>query len=410
MEGTITQALENAARISDRGLTFIGDDGGSTVISYPELHRRAEAVGAALQADGLKVGDAIALILPDAQDFIVTFFGSLCAGVVPVPLYPPLGLGKIAGYLQSSKHVVKAARARRVVTTSQIRRLLGTVQEAAPECTAVLDVNDLRGDAASFRRPQITPEHRAFIQFTSGSTARPKGVVLSHANLDANAHAIMARRARVGRPRTTRRLVAAPVPRHGADRHGPRAADRRSTPVVYMPTLSFLKRPRAWLEAITRHRGTISFAPNFAYGRVREARAARERPRGPRPVRVAGRRLRRRADPGRRPSRRSATRSPRRASGRDALAAVLRHGRAHAGDLVRTAREGPSRGRPRSQRRALGPLAAEPGDEDAGGRRCSVVVAAGGRSPATRSRIVDEEGEMLPERAGGRDRSSGDRS
>lgn len=273
MEGTVTQALEDAARATDRGLTFIGEDGASMTLSYAELLRRAQAVGAALQADGLRVGDSIALILPDAQDFIVTFFGAMCAGVVPVPLYPPLGLGKIAGYLQSSKHVVKASRARRVVTTGQIRRLLGTVQEAAPECTAVLDVAELRGDAGLFRAPQITPSHTAFIQFTSGSTARPKGVVLSHANLDANSYAIMHDALRSNEDD----VGVSWLPLfHDMGLIGKVIAPITATvPVVYMPTLSFLKRPRAWLEAMARHRGTISFSPNFGYGlcakRVKDA-------------------------------------------------------------------------------------------------------------------------------------------
>jgi len=110
MEGTITHSLEQAARTTDRGLTFVDEEGKATTVSYRELVRLAQATAAALQADGLKVGDSVALILPDAQDFIVTFYGAMFAGVVPVPLYPPIGLGKIGGYLQASKHVVRAAR------------------------------------------------------------------------------------------------------------------------------------------------------------------------------------------------------------------------------------------------------------------------------------------------------------
>ncbi len=273
MEGTITQALEDAAKATLRGLTFVAEDGAATTVPYAELLGKAHGVAAALQADGLRVGDAIALILPDAQDFIVTFFGAMCAGVVPVPLYPPLGLGKIAGYLQSSKHVVKASRARRVVTTAQIRRLLGTVQEAAPECTAVLDVAELRGDASAFRAPRITPDHTAFLQFTSGSTARPKGVVLSHGNLDANSYAIM----HDALQSNDDDVGVSWLPLfHDMGLIGKVIAPITATvPVVYMPTLSFLKRPRVWLEAMSRHRGTISFSPNFGYGvcakRVKDA-------------------------------------------------------------------------------------------------------------------------------------------
>jgi len=273
MEGTITQALEDAAKATDRGLTFVAEDGAATTVPYAELLGKAQGVAAALQADGLRLGDAIALILPDAQDFIVTFFGAMCAGVVPVPLYPPLGLGKIAGYLQSSKHIVKASRARRVVTTAQIRRLLGTVQEAAPECTAVLDVAELRGDPSAFRAPRITPDHTAFIQFTSGSTARPKGVVLSHANLDANSYAIM----HDALQSNDDDVGVSWLPLfHDMGLIGKVIAPITATvPVVYMPTLSFLKRPRAWLEAMSKHRGTISFSPNFGYGvcakRVKDA-------------------------------------------------------------------------------------------------------------------------------------------
>lgn len=264
MDRTLTQALEEAARSSPKGLTFVKDDGSDRFHSYQDLLNEARSRGRALQEQGLRVGDNVALILPDGEEFVFTFFGALCAGVVPVPLYPPIGLGQIKGYLEGSKHVVRASRARRVITTAAIRRLLGTVREAAPDCEAVLDVAELRADASRFEQPKITRDHTAFIQFTSGSTSRPKGVVLSHGNLAANSWAIMRealdfREDDVG-------ISWLPL-FHDMGLIGKVIAPMTvSVPVVYVPTLSFLRRPRGWLEVITRYRGTISFSPNFGYG------------------------------------------------------------------------------------------------------------------------------------------------
>jgi len=228
--------------------------------------------GGALQALGLVKGDRVALILPANEDFVLCFFGAVRAGIVPVPIYPPVGLGQLQGYLDNTRHIVAKSGARALVTTSQIKRLLGTVQAASPSLEQVVAVEAIRESLEPLKGVKLTPSDVAFLQFTSGSTSRPKGVTLSHENLMANIRCIMGD----GLHMTPEDTGVSWLPLyHDMGLIGfVLAPVVQRTPVVFLPPLLYLKRPVSWLQAITRHKGTISFAPNFAFAlcvkRVRE--------------------------------------------------------------------------------------------------------------------------------------------
>ena len=113
------------------------------------------------------------------------------AGIVPVPIYPPLGLGQLQGYLDNTRHIVAKSGARALVTTAQIKRMLGTVQAACPALEQVVAVEAIRESLELLKPVKLTGDDVAFLQFTSGSTSRPKGVTLTHANLMANVKCIM---------------------------------------------------------------------------------------------------------------------------------------------------------------------------------------------------------------------------
>jgi acyl-CoA synthetase (AMP-forming)/AMP-acid ligase II len=279
---TFAAALEDAAKADPTlGFRFISEDGvpgfapkatSEASFSYTALERASARYGGALQSLGLKKGDRVALILPAAEDFVLCFFGAMRAGIVPVPIYPPLGLGQLQGYLDNTRHIVAKAGARALVTTAQIKRMLGTVQAACPALEQVVAVEAIRESLEPLQPVKLAGDDIAFLQFTSGSTSRPKGVTLTHANLMANVKCIT----HDGLHMSGDDVGVSWLPLyHDMGLIGFMLAPIiYRTPVVFLPPLLFLKRPVSWLQAMTRHKGTISFGPNFAYAlcvkRIRE--------------------------------------------------------------------------------------------------------------------------------------------
>ena len=137
---TVVQAIEDAAKSTQTGYRFIDEDSqAEPFFSHAGIERASARFGGALQSLGLKKGDRVALILPDNSDFVFAFLGALRAGIVPVPIYPPTGLGQLSGYLENTLHIVAKSGAKVLVTSPEIRRVLGTVQSRAPELTSVRD-------------------------------------------------------------------------------------------------------------------------------------------------------------------------------------------------------------------------------------------------------------------------------
>src|ERR1700722_12008822 len=194
---TIAQAVEDAAKCDPtRGFRFVPEEGlqegtSEATFSFIAIERASARYGGALQALGLKKGDRVALILPTSEDFILCFFGAIRAGVIPVPIYPPLGLGQLQSYLDNTRHIVAKSGARALVTTAKIKRLLGTVQAACPALEQVVAVKGIRESLEHLHPPKLGLDDIAFLQFTSGSTSRPKGVSVTHGNLAANIRCIM---------------------------------------------------------------------------------------------------------------------------------------------------------------------------------------------------------------------------
>lgn len=270
---TLTAAIEDAAKADPTfGFRFISDDGvpgfGSATsseasFSYTALERASARYGGALQALGLRKGDRVVLICPTNEDFVLCFFGAIRAGIIPVPIYPPLGLGQLQGYLDNTRHIVAKSGARALVTTAQIKRLLGTVQAASPTLEQIVAVEAIRESLETLRPEKITADDVAFLQYTSGSTSRPKGVTLTHGNLMANVKCIMHDGLKV--TPEDRGISWLPL-YHDMGLIGFVISPVvHRIPVTFLPPLLFLKRPASWLQAFTRHKGTIAYAPNFAF-------------------------------------------------------------------------------------------------------------------------------------------------
>src|SRR5215813_3378459 len=141
VERTVVQAIEDAASSTKTGYRFIDESSDAEpFFTHGGIERASARFGGALQALGARKGDRVALILPDNTDFVFAFLGAIRAGIVPVPIYPPTGLGKLAGYLDNTLHLVEKSGAKLCITSGEIKRLLGTVQARAPELARVVAV------------------------------------------------------------------------------------------------------------------------------------------------------------------------------------------------------------------------------------------------------------------------------
>jgi natural product biosynthesis luciferase-like monooxygenase protein/FkbM family methyltransferase len=233
-------------------------------LGYAELDRRARAIGARLQ-EIARPGDRVLLLLPSDLDFVAAFFGCLYAGVVAVPAYPPRSQRSLPRLATIAGDATPAL----ALTTSAILSRSGSWTSEAGAlrelCWLALDdpgaapLSDLAG---RWRDPGVDPDRLAFLQYTSGSTALPKGVMVSHRNLLHNQEAI--RRA-FGQSESS--VIVGWLPLfHDMGLIGNVLQPLYvGAPCVLMSPTAFLQQPLRWLLAIDRHRATTSGGPNFAY-------------------------------------------------------------------------------------------------------------------------------------------------
>jgi fatty-acyl-CoA synthase len=262
----VIDALANAT--DERGLTFVAADGSERTIGFRTLHGLIMKRGRQLLASGVSAGERVAIVIPEPDEFILTFLGAISAGLVPVPLYPPLALAKLDTYLEATGRILAAASADLLVTTAQVERVLWAVMPKAPTVRDLITVQKLatRREAPAVR-PDVVPSDPLFLQFTSGSTAAPKGVVVTHRCLLANARAMVQDGLRID-PTVDKGVSWLPL-YHDMGLIGFVLAPLLlEIAIVYIPTLAFVRRPSLWLETIHRHRGTLTFAPNFAFARA----------------------------------------------------------------------------------------------------------------------------------------------
>jgi acyl-CoA synthetase (AMP-forming)/AMP-acid ligase II len=261
---TVTEMLEAAAR-TRFGLTFVDASERETTLSYAEILRRARHTAAGLRRLGVAEGDRVAILLPTSPGFMDAFFGTLLAGAVPVPLYPPVRLGRLEEYHRSTARMLELTGSALVLTDLRVKLLLGAAVEAARPRLGCRTVDEVAREEDSLS-VSVRPESLGLIQFSSGSTVDPKPVALTHAALMAQVATLEA---------------ATPLPPPGAPPVGvswlPLYHDMGligcllSAPyypgdLVLIPPEAFLARPALWLRALSRHKGYISPAPNFAYG------------------------------------------------------------------------------------------------------------------------------------------------
>ncbi len=265
MADSLASRLELAARGAG-SITFVDARENETKLSHAELFERALRAAGGLAARGIRSGDRVAIVAATSPEFFDGFFGALLAGAVPVPLYPPVRLGRLAEYHERTAAMLRAARVRLVLTDSRTRRVLGrTIERALPElgCEQLSELH-----AAPLAARVLDPDSLGFIQFSSGTTRAPKPVGLTHrqilANVDAIGGAILN-----AYPESERFQHSAaswlPLYHDMGLVGGVFTSLFYGRDLVLIPPENFIARPALWLRAISRYRATISPAPNFAY-------------------------------------------------------------------------------------------------------------------------------------------------
>ena len=231
-------------------------------VTYAELDLAARRVAQGLLERGLSPGDRVAIMLPTEAGFFQAFSGVLLAGGVPVPIYPPARRARVEEHMRRQAGIVRNAEASILITNDDIRPVGKLLYGLAESLKQVETVASLSAPEPIANPAPAHPETVALIQYTSGSTGDPKGVVLSHANLLANIRAmgqtIDASSADV--------FVSWLPLYHDMGLIGAwLACLYYGVPTVIMPPLAFLADPARWLRAINTHRATLSAAPNFAF-------------------------------------------------------------------------------------------------------------------------------------------------
>ncbi|HEX4382961.1 MAG TPA: fatty acyl-AMP ligase [Myxococcales bacterium] len=276
MKGVI-ESLDACEGVRESGFTFVGAKGAGEdlVLSFHDVRLAAQQRAAHFLSNGIVRGDRIALVIPEGEHFIPAFLGGLWMGAVPVPLYPPLSLGKLDAFMDALVTILNVAKPKALVTTERVAKILWSAVGRIPSLTKVIIAEDLQREPAGTLPPvaSFVEDDLAFLQFTSGSTSLPKGVMVTHGSLAANCKAIVVDCLKVD-PKHDVAVSWLPL-YHDMGLIGLVLAPVfLKIPTVFIPTLSFVKNATLWMETLSKYKGTLSFAPNFAYALVtKRARA-----------------------------------------------------------------------------------------------------------------------------------------
>lgn len=260
---TLTDLLDMRAteQPEAEALTFLED--GETQddsLTYRELNRRARSIASRLQAMGIEPGERALLLYPPGLEYVAGFLGCLHAGVVAVPAYPPRP-GRPEPRLRA---IATDSGASLALTTAHVSSDLGRRLEHAPELESLrwLATDDGRESGKGWNHPEVAADTLAFLQYTSGTTAAPKGVMVTHGNLLHNLAMIYHA---VGHTPESQMVSWLPPYHDMGLIEGILQPLYGGFPAALMPPVSFLQRPLSWLRTISRLGADTAGAPNFAY-------------------------------------------------------------------------------------------------------------------------------------------------
>ncbi|MFZ6014718.1 MAG: AMP-binding protein, partial [Bacteroidota bacterium] len=262
---TLGDVIREASMFPDKGITFIGTNQDEFFLSYQQLYRRAKVVLNNLSEQGVERGDQVILQIKDEQHFLMTFWGCLLGGIVPVPL----SIGGQSFYKEkfvttwNTLHhpfLVHDAEALKGIQEHCRKHELASLEEAVASRSA--DVELVARGEREAEPLMLDPTSIAYIQFSSGSTGNAKGVTLTHENLVANISDI-ARRSAI----TSEDAMLSWMPLT----HDMGLICFHLTGVItgirqyIMPTPLFVKRPLLWMDKTSEHRISLLYSPNFGY-------------------------------------------------------------------------------------------------------------------------------------------------
>lgn len=241
---------------------FQNESGQTELLTYGQLWQTSLRVAKGLKSRGLQPNEAVAIMQPTHLNFFYIFFGTLLAGGIPVPIYPPFRTHMLESYAKTEARILANAEVRMLVTFDRAEQLSHLLQAFVPSLKLVTTMDSLLSNDTLAKPYQAKSHDPAFIQYTSGSTNDPKGVLLSHGNLLANIRAY-GKTIQV----TPDDVAVSWLPLYhdfgligawlGSFYYG--------IPLILMTPFTFLNHPERWLWVMHHYRATLTGAPNFAY-------------------------------------------------------------------------------------------------------------------------------------------------
>jgi fatty-acyl-CoA synthase len=265
---TLIAALERIPQAPDSGMRFIGFGAEEQYFTYRQLYAEARLRAAHLAGLGLRKGDRLALMTSDAPEFVMSFLGCVLAGIIPAPISPMIPTKGGEHFLSTAARILDDAGAKALLTTESSKLIAEQIRALTDGSSQILLAETaFRGEPPAFDAPRAQPDDLCFLQYTSGSTTSPRGVMVSHANLMANITAFLGPHGMNAGPEDMGiswlplyhdmgliGFILGPLIYIG--------------PVVILSPTSFARDPRIWLRTIDKYRATITCAPNFAYAQV----------------------------------------------------------------------------------------------------------------------------------------------
>ena len=260
---SLTEGLDYAAK-GVTGFNFYSPRGLLVeVVSYRSLRERAVAMARRLAGLNLKRGDRVGLVAETGAEFMEAFFGCQYAGLVPCPMPYSMHIGGMDAYVERIAGMLRAAKARAAIATTDLAPHIASAAAQAG-VTVVMSYEELRAAPPSITElVPFGPEDAAYIQYSSGSTSEPKGVLVSQRAIIANTGGILRDGLKV--VQNDRAFSWLPL-YHDMGLVGFCLAPMMGQVTVdYMATTAFARRPALWLKLMSDNRSTIAYSPSFGY-------------------------------------------------------------------------------------------------------------------------------------------------